>query len=60
VRLRRLTNTECPDQRDAAWRRFHADPEWHTVRSSSMSGYGLLAARTQSSIPEPLPFSMLK
>ena len=55
-----LLRWESLDQRDAAWRRFHADPEWRAVRSSSTSDYGLLVARTHSSILEALPFSMLK
>jgi hypothetical protein len=55
-----LLRWESLDQRDAAWQRFHADPEWQAARSSSTDDYGLLVSRTHSSILEALSFSMLK
>jgi hypothetical protein len=45
------------DERQQAWDRFHADPEWREVRRKTTETHGLLVARTHSSILRPLPFS---
>jgi hypothetical protein len=51
---------ETPDERQAAWASFHADPEWQAVRARTTQESGLLVARTHSSILRPLPFSALR
>ena len=47
------------NERQEAWDRFHADPEWQEVRRTTTEAHGLLVARTHSSILRPLPFSEL-
>jgi len=45
------------NERQQAWDRFHADPEWQEVRRRTTEAHGLLVGRTHSSILRPLPFS---
>ena len=55
-----LLGWESLNERQEAWERFHADPEWREVRHRTTEERGLLVARTHSSILRPLPFSELQ
>jgi hypothetical protein len=55
-----LLGWESLNERQEAWERFHADPEWREVRGRTTEEHGLLVARTHSSILRPLPFSGLR
>lgn len=55
-----LLGWDSLDERQQAWDAFHADPEWHSVRTRTTDEHGLLVGKTHSSILRPLPFSAMR
>ena len=41
------------EERDAVWRRFVADPEWHALRAESEERHGAIVAEERTVILTP-------
>ena len=48
-----IVSFDSLEERDAAWRRFVADPEWHALRAESEERHGAIVAEERTVILTP-------
>ena len=48
-----IVSFDSLEERDAVWRRFVADPEWHALRAESEERHGAIVAEERTIILTP-------